>query len=347
MANLLEFKEQDELKKLPKFPKLISRTKRYNRIYPQKVIEKLGAYYEKTRKIEDRKELEYPFSSKLTYYFMTPVNEVLVPKEISLTVRNKAEYIAFIVLKKALKDKRDVFSIIKEMEQDGQKEMQNESYKRKSEKTYASVNQLKIYQDEEMNKSSKFREYGFSDDIEIDTEKYQGEEFDKLAYKRFEKEWGAVWDKLPQPAKKPSFKIRKLGRHKASGLYYPTLNILAVDVRDTTAMVHEWGHALDFENSTHTPYSEMREFQSILEHYTRNLAIPEGVTKSRDYWTTPTEVFARAFEMYANEKGWISENIAHMEAYDKGWQYAPYKAIMSEVVAYMDSIFQTKQTEVA
>lgn len=40
-------------------------------------------------------------------------------------------------------------------------------------------------------------------------------------------------------------RFRKLGKHKASGLYYPTLHTLCVDIRCPSSFIHEYFHMID------------------------------------------------------------------------------------------------------
>jgi len=42
--------------------------------------------------------------------------------------------------------------------------------------------------------------------------------------------------------KKAELRIRKLGKHKALGLYYPGLRCLCVDITSPSSFMHEFGH---------------------------------------------------------------------------------------------------------
>ena len=102
-------------------------------------------------------------------------------------------------------------------------------------------------------------------------------------------------------------RFRKLGNHKASGLYYPSVQCLCVDIRTPGSFVHEFFHLMDFKNGH---LSEKYSFLKIREKYEKCLkkemeekedvkAVLSGKGKySLQYYTEPTEVFARCGEMY-------------------------------------------------
>lgn len=105
-----------------------------------------------------------------------------------------------------------------------------------------------------------------------------------------------------------TFRIRKLGRHKAYGLYYPTLHTLVVDLRNPDAFVHEYFHMLD--DMCGEP-SLKANFFKIIERY-RNL-VTHFVKKERDngkqllslngkyrldYYLQKDEIFARCGEIH-------------------------------------------------
>ena len=107
-----------------------------------------------------------------------------------------------------------------------------------------------------------------------------------------------------------SLRFRKLGNHKADGLYYPYLKCLCVDVRAPHSMVHEYFHMLDY---TRGKLSRSINFQNILSLYKKSLeafvdSLPAkhnfklqyyGKTKyNQAYYTQPSEVFARCGEMF-------------------------------------------------
>lgn len=106
---------------------------------------------------------------------------------------------------------------------------------------------------------------------------------------------------LPQVDIK-AMRFRKTGRHKAAGIYNPRLHEVAVDPRHPSSLVHEFAHAYDFSNGN---VSLSGEFEPLLNKY-RELVSAEpdfntlGNTKyGQSYYTTPTEVFARMWDVWA------------------------------------------------
>lgn len=100
-------------------------------------------------------------------------------------------------------------------------------------------------------------------------------------------------------------RFRYLGRHRASGLYYPALRCLCVDLRSPDSLMHEFFHLYDHE---HGMLSESAEFRPVRKRYERLLGEwkrrnPEAAAGLKgkydlSYYLTPTEIFARCGEMY-------------------------------------------------
>ena len=103
-------------------------------------------------------------------------------------------------------------------------------------------------------------------------------------------------------------RFRKLGKHKASGLYYPSLKTLCVDLRSPSSFIHEYFHMID--DQLGDP-SLGTEFQDIVEEYKRGFL--RGMGKSTDavkeklngrskynlqYYFRRAEIFARCGEIY-------------------------------------------------
>ncbi|WP_295730272.1 hypothetical protein [uncultured Limosilactobacillus sp.] len=145
---------------------------------------------------------------------------------------------------------------------------------------------------------------------------------DLAKFSDFEREMGRLINKLPSGKQSPMLRLRKLGNHKASGLYVPNLNTLVVDFRQPgeiyanqpengtkekagySSFIHEYGHYLDFQlHPEQTPLSLQERFAPILNDYQKNLATKLKGDAKLGYYSTPTEVFARAFELYAHDAG--------------------------------------------
>ena len=134
-------------------------------------------------------------------------------------------------------------------------------------------------------------------DADIDIEKYLDI---NTQYIKFRKELD--FEKLI-PAKNATLRFRKLGQHKALGMYYPAYKCLCVDIHSTSSFLHELGHYIDFERNA---LSMQKEFLPVLLKYKevfnskRNAGekVPDYYKRKLGYFFTPTEVFARCFEIY-------------------------------------------------
>ena len=149
-------------------------------------------------------------------------------------------------------------------------------------------------------------------------------------YKQLSPEMMRLLKIMPAGDQKPILRLRKLGNYKAKGMYVPSKNTLVVDFRRPgeiyqnmadgtgtagyTSFVHEYGHYLDRHlTADDKPLSIQPEFRKILQAYQRNFDVKTKGTpleKHAGYFKTPTEVFARAFEVYAKQAGLKSNLIA-------------------------------------
>ena len=254
----------------------------------------------------------------------------------------------------------------------------NQKYSRQSSATIATIQTDKKYQDSELNKSTIFNQLGFRK-VEVDTQKYEGKEFDYNLFRKVEEDFEEICNKLPHASAQPELKFRKLGKHKATGLYAPFLNILAVDVRNTESFIHEYGHYLDYKHGGKENYSLRDDFE-IITSYSNNFKITfqkkedelltrlmkaskesasgtsivsleekrlsaelELLKKSNkmfDYFTTPTEIFARGFELWVFET--ITSNsslLASRETYSSRIEYVSFNGIKESLFSFFATIF--------
>lgn len=255
----------------------------------------------------------------------------------------------------------------------------NQKYARQSGATIATVQSDKKYQDSELNKSTIFNQLGFRK-VEVDTQKYESKEFDYSLFKKVEEDFEEICNKLPHASAQPELKFRKLGKHKATGLYAPFLNILAVDVRNTESFIHEYGHYLDYKHGGKENYSLRDDFEHIITSYSNNFKITfkkkedelltrlmkaskesasgtnvvsleekrlsaelELLKKSNkmfDYFTTPTEIFARGFELWVFET--ITSNsslLKSREEYSNRIEYVSFNGIKESLFSFFATIF--------
>lgn len=140
---------------------------------------------------------------------------------------------------------------------------------------------------EAMNKSSLNNYFSF---IEFDNNL----DLTKILY--FEEEVNNLPSEILSLIKnKIELRFRKLGRHNASGIFFPTRKCIGVDIRYSTSFIHELGHALDYNNEGKT-YSLNFEFKEIREKM-RSFMKEKRVGNFK-YYSSATEIFARAFEFY-------------------------------------------------
>lgn len=108
---------------------------------------------------------------------------------------------------------------------------------------------------------------------------------------------------------KPVLRFRKLGHLRASGVYFPVFTTIAVDIRSVGSFAHEYGHYMDYcKDSSGEQLSLSDKFSEIATRYTelyRSKPSPyDNQSKYNDsYFLTPTEIFARAFEIYLKMNG--------------------------------------------
>jgi hypothetical protein len=90
------------------------------------------------------------------------------------------------------------------------------------------------------------------------------------------------------------FKVRKLGNYKASGLYLNSQKIVAVDIKNPSAAIHEFVHAVDLGRDD-IRHSQQRE--DIASKYRSKIdaeKLPEG---SKGYYLKTNEIIARLGEI--------------------------------------------------
>lgn len=110
-------------------------------------------------------------------------------------------------------------------------------------------------------------------------------------------------------------KIRYLGNYKAIGLYVNALKLIAIDLRDTTAVVHEIGHYIDYR-MTEYQLSLNDDFSKIIDLYITDLRDKTELEKKINYYSQPTEIFARAFDYYCQTSGIVPQEITHAKTTD-------------------------------
>jgi hypothetical protein len=99
-----------------------------------------------------------------------------------------------------------------------------------------------------------------------------------------------------------TLKARKLGNLKARGVFFPNQLIVAEDVRDTSAILHEIGHLIHLKN-----LEENKFVNYLIDKLTPMISLDDDIAPSKEnYYKKPTEVVARACEiaaLFAKEEG--------------------------------------------
>lgn len=114
--------------------------------------------------------------------------------------------------------------------------------------------------------------------------------------------------------KEVSLRFRRLGNHKAYGLYFSFCKCIAVELTHPSSFVHEFGHMLDFTHGMVSNRLNSKEFDAVYKSYVTLLdkklgnhpemlkKYKSGGKKSKyNYYTEETEVFARSFEVYITD----------------------------------------------
>ncbi|MDE6055518.1 MAG: hypothetical protein K2G55_17580, partial [Lachnospiraceae bacterium] len=136
------------------------------------------------------------------------------------------------------------------------------------------------------------------------------EEVDLKSVEAIEKEFEVLNDAYfsGKSFKDVILRFRKLGKHKASGLYYPTLHTLCVDIRCPSSFIHEYFHMIDDQlgdpslevafNRITALYKEAFLLQmEQLDDFIKNTL--NGKSKYNiQYFFRRAEIFARCGEIY-------------------------------------------------
>ena len=116
------------------------------------------------------------------------------------------------------------------------------------------------------------------------------------------------------------FKVRRLGKYKASGLFFPFQRVLALDIDDSGAYVHEAWHLFDYylkkDLIIGKRLSMMKEFEKIKDAYIKLVSEKVDALDNSDlvkvrhngsgkynksYYFDSAEIFARCGEIYSKQ----------------------------------------------
>jgi hypothetical protein len=192
---------------------------------------------------------------------------------------------------------------------------------------------------EKINASRFWKYFGY---VEYD------EDIDYDAITQYEKEFERFYKKHISKIdlSKNAIRFRRLGQHHAAGLYYPYEKCLCVEIEQPNAFIHELGHLIDYERGN---LSVQPDFREICDDTTKHLLecmkqsdqlAKELKSKNKynlSYYRTPTEVFARCFELYAYYVWGVKNSLLKAEY---GGVYDCSEENIRKIKAYFDKIFE-------
>lgn len=159
--------------------------------------------------------------------------------------------------------------------------------------------------------------------------------------------------------KQAAFKVRRLGKHRAGGLFFPVFNTLCIDVSHPSSFIHEFWHMIDYyfldnqEEFDGNRLSNAKDFKSVIAKYKEVVegsikALPSdhairtrfyGTTKfNKDYYFDSGEIFARAAEIYFREQ--LNGKSSLVKSEDS--YFLPNDAQLNEIIATYFSILLKK-----
>lgn len=145
--------------------------------------------------------------------------------------------------------------------------------------------------------------------------------------------------------KNVTLRFRKLGKHKASGLYYPTLHTLCVDIRSPSSFIHEYFHMIDDQlgdlslevafNSIVGLYKE--SFLRQMDHLSDTVkSTLNGNSKYNiQYFFRRAEIFARCGEIYFSRILKVESSLIKP---DLAYAYPESEALDKAVKAYFETL---------
>ena len=156
----------------------------------------------------------------------------------------------------------------------------------------------------------------------------------------------------------PTLRFRRLGKLKCRGAYYSGVNCICIDIKSPSSFMHEFGHLIDFTSGGKFPLSLTEDFTKIGVKYSQAFMRDLGKLDSKNpirsylqrkvgYFTTPTEMFARSFEIYLFKKGYSSSFTKESEedlTLDQGYPELSDDVIV-DIINYFDKIIEIKSFE--
>lgn len=145
-------------------------------------------------------------------------------------------------------------------------------------------------------------------------------------------------------------RFKRLGQHKAAGLYYPEQKCICIDINNPQSFMHEVAHHIDYTKAQ-KELSNQTDFRMVSIMYKKaleetlkkedNIRIANHFKRKRSYFYTPTEIFARCFEIYLveikNVKSSLLPNKSHFNL-TNGYPELN-ELLLSRIRDYFENIF--------
>lgn len=166
-----------------------------------------------------------------------------------------------------------------------------------------------------------------------------------------EEEWLELIKILNLKKTNNELRFRKLGQHRAKGLYYPYAKCVCVDLRSTDSFVHEVFHMIDYEYGKKMNYqgkiSYSLDFIQISELYKK--LVEEELEKKPEiknqlkgkfdlsYFFQSEEIFARCGEIYLEN---ILKDVKgnHLLGVKEGVFYPKDEALIKKIKNFYDDL---------
>lgn len=149
-----------------------------------------------------------------------------------------------------------------------------------------------------------------------------------------------------------SLRFRRLGCHKAAGLYYPLYKCMCIDVEYSDSFCHEFLHLIDYKNGK---LSKKWDFRKVYECYValleKKVNTDTSLKKLKNsnrkynltYFKRSTEVFARCGEIYLSRILGINSILLNTERNEFAY---PHDTKLERLIKeYFDDLFNMKREE--
>lgn len=149
-----------------------------------------------------------------------------------------------------------------------------------------------------------------------------------------------------------SLRFRRLGHHKASGLYYYFKKCLCVDIRTPSSFSHEIMHMIDYERGHLSRNNAFRKIilmyrAKVNEAMLSNNAVRdklEGGTKfNKSYYFNASEIFARCGEIYLTRYCGIENSLVKPDYEQFYFAYPKDELLEAEIAKYYNALFAKEE----